>query len=140
MILALQGDEVDFLEHFSVSGGKALLDDPNVQVIAVNSATHRQLHMRTDKEPFTDKRVRQAIALSIDRNALVEGLWEGQADLGNDSPFAPALSLDRQVGARSASRTSSRRSNCSPTPAWATASRCSSTPGTASRSPTSRSS
>ena len=89
MVLALQGDEVDFVEHFSVAGGKALLDNPDVTVIAVQTATHRQLHMRTDKEPFTDKRVRQAIALSIDRNALVDGLWEGKADLGNDSPFAP---------------------------------------------------
>src|SRR5687767_8764732 len=34
MVLALQGDEVDFVEHFSVSGGRALLDDENVQVIA----------------------------------------------------------------------------------------------------------
>ena len=89
MVLALQGDEVDFVEHFSVAGGKALLDNPDVTVIAVQTATHRQLHMRTDKEPFTDKRVRQAIALSIDRNALVDGLWEGKADVGNDSPFAP---------------------------------------------------
>jgi peptide/nickel transport system substrate-binding protein len=101
MVLALQGDEVDFLEHFSVAGGKALLDDPNVQVIAIRTATHRQLHMRTDKEPFTDKRVRQAIALSIDRNALVQGLWEGQADLGNDSPFAPLYpSTDTSVPQR----------------------------------------
>ena len=89
MILALQGDEVDFVEHFSVSGGQALLNDPNVQVIAVKAATHRQLHMRTDREPFTDNRVRQAIALCIDRQALIDGLWEGQADLGNDSPFGP---------------------------------------------------
>jgi peptide/nickel transport system substrate-binding protein len=89
MILALQGDQVDFVEHFSVSGGKALLTDENVNVIAVKAATHRQLHMRTDREPFTDKRVRQAIALSIDRQALVDGLWEGQADIGNDSPFGP---------------------------------------------------
>jgi peptide/nickel transport system substrate-binding protein len=101
MIVALQGGEVDFVEHFSVSGGKALLDDPNVNVIAVKAATHRQLHMRTDKEPFTDKRVRQAIALSIDRQALVDGLWEGQADVGNDSPFAPLYpSTDTSVAQR----------------------------------------
>jgi peptide/nickel transport system substrate-binding protein len=57
--------------------------------------------MRTDMEPFTDKRVRQAIALSIDRNALVQGLWEGQADLGNDSPFAPLFpSTDTAVPQR----------------------------------------
>jgi peptide/nickel transport system substrate-binding protein len=101
MVLALQGDEVDFIEHFSVSGGKALLDDPNVQVIAIRTATHRQLHMRTDKEPFTDKRVRQAIGLSLDRNALVDGLWEGKADIGNDSPFAPLYpSTDTSVAQR----------------------------------------
>ncbi|MGH3034315.1 MAG: ABC transporter substrate-binding protein [Gaiellaceae bacterium] len=101
MVLALQGDEVDFIEHFSVSGGKAILDDPNVQVIAIRTATHRQLHMRTDKEPFTDNRVRQAIGLSIDRSALVDGLWEGKADVGNDSPFAPLYpSTDTSVAQR----------------------------------------
>jgi peptide/nickel transport system substrate-binding protein len=101
MVIALQGDEVDFVEHFSVSGGKALLSDPNVQVIAIHTATHRQVHMRTDKDPFTDKRVRQAIALSIDRAALVDGLWEGKADLGNDSPFAPVYpATDTSVAQR----------------------------------------
>ena len=101
MVLALQGDEVDFIEHFSVSGGRALLDDENVQVIAISTATHRQLHMRTDMEPFTDARVRQAIALSIDRNALVDGLWEGRAEIGNDSPFAPLYpSTDTNVTQR----------------------------------------
>jgi peptide/nickel transport system substrate-binding protein len=101
MIVALQGDEVDFVEHFSVAGGAALLDNPEVQVIAISTATHRQLHMRTDKEPFTDARVRQAIALSIDRNALVDGLWEGRAELGNDSPFAPLYpSTDTSVPQR----------------------------------------
>jgi peptide/nickel transport system substrate-binding protein len=101
MVLALQGDEVDFVEHFSVSGGRALLDDANVQVIAISTATHRQLHMRTDREPFTDARVRQAIALSIDRNALVDGLWEGRAEIGNDSPFAPLYpSTDADVPQR----------------------------------------
>jgi peptide/nickel transport system substrate-binding protein len=101
MILAIQGDEVDFVEHFSVSGGQALLTDPNVQVIAIRTATHRQMHMRTDKDPFTDKRVRQAIALTLDRPALVDGLWEGKADLGNDSPFAPLYpSTDTSVPQR----------------------------------------
>jgi peptide/nickel transport system substrate-binding protein len=101
MVVAFQGNEVDFVEHFSVAGGKALLDSPDAQVIAISTATHRELHMRTDKEPFTDKRVRQAIALSIDRNALVDGLWEGQAEVGNDSPFAPLYpSTDTSVPQR----------------------------------------
>jgi peptide/nickel transport system substrate-binding protein len=47
--------------------------------------------MRTDKEPFQDKRVRQAMGLLIDRKGLVDGLFKGQAQLGNDSPFAPVF-------------------------------------------------
>jgi peptide/nickel transport system substrate-binding protein len=101
MVNAIKGGDVDFVEHFSVSGGKALLDDPNIQVIAIRTATHRQLHMRNDKDPFTDKRVRQAIGLAMDRPALVDGLWDGKADLGNDSPFAPLYpSTDTSVPQR----------------------------------------
>ncbi|HWT25340.1 MAG TPA: ABC transporter substrate-binding protein [Solirubrobacteraceae bacterium] len=88
-VLALQSGEVDAIAQFSVSGGKALLTDPNVQTIALKASTHRQVHMRTDREPFTDKRVRQAMALLVDRRALVDGLFEGRAQLGNDSPFSP---------------------------------------------------
>jgi peptide/nickel transport system substrate-binding protein len=45
--------------------------------------------MRTDRPPFDKKEVRQAMALAIDREALVDGLLGGKADPGNDSPFAP---------------------------------------------------
>ena len=76
-------------------------------------ATHRQIHMRNDKEPFTDKRVRQAIALSSTGRRWSTGLWDGEADLGNDSPFAPRLSRPRIPTSRSGSRTSTRRSSSS---------------------------
>jgi peptide/nickel transport system substrate-binding protein len=100
-VLALQGGEIDVLTNFSIAGGKALLTDPNVTVIEVRASQHRQIHMRTDKEPFNDKRVRQAIALLFDRQALVDGLFEGKADLGNDSPFAPVFpSTDTSVAQR----------------------------------------
>jgi peptide/nickel transport system substrate-binding protein len=100
-VLALQGDEVDVLSNFSIAGGKALLTDPNVTVIEVRASQHRQIHMRNDKEPFTDKRVRQAMALLFNRQALVDGLFEGKADLGNDSPFAPVFpSTDASVAQR----------------------------------------
>ena len=46
--------------------------------------------MRVDlKNPLKDKRVRQAIALTLDRPAIVKTLFNDLADLGNDSPFAP---------------------------------------------------
>ena len=88
-ILGIQGGEVDVLAQFSPVTGKALLTDPNIEVIELRAAQHRQLHMRTDKEPFNDKRVRQAVALLINRDNIVKGLLEEKSDYGNDSPFAP---------------------------------------------------
>jgi peptide/nickel transport system substrate-binding protein len=55
----------------------------------VKAAQHRQIHMRADQEPFADKRVRQAMALLLDRPAIIQGFFQGKADLGNDHPFAP---------------------------------------------------
>jgi peptide/nickel transport system substrate-binding protein len=100
-IVALQSGEVDALSHFSATGGRALLTDPNIQVIAAKSSVHRQMHMRTDKEPFKDKNVRQALALVVDRKGLVDGLFKGKAQLGNDSPFSPVFPYtDKSVAQR----------------------------------------
>jgi peptide/nickel transport system substrate-binding protein len=89
-ILAIQGGEVDILSQFQiVAGGEALLNDPNIVVTEVKAAQHRQIHMRADQEPFTDKRVRQAMALLLDRPTIIQGFFQGKADLGNDHPFAP---------------------------------------------------
>jgi len=100
-ILAIQGQEIDLLAQFSAVNGKALLTDPNVNVLELRASQHRQLHMRTDKEPFNDKRVRQAVALLINRDNVVKGLLEEKADYGNDSPFAPVYpSTDKSVAQR----------------------------------------
>ena len=100
-LLAMQGGEIDLLAQFSAINGKALLTDPNIQVIELRAAQHRLVHMRTDQEPFNDKRVRQAVALLLNRDNIVEGLLEGKADYGNDSPFAPVYpSTDKTVPQR----------------------------------------
>ncbi|CAN5777391.1 ABC transporter substrate-binding protein [soil metagenome] len=88
-ILALQGKDVDAISQISYTGGRALFEDSGINVINVPSAFHREISMRVDKDPFTDKRVRQAFALLLDRPAEIKSLIGGKAVLGNDSPFAP---------------------------------------------------
>ena len=110
-VLALQGNQLDVIQQVSVSGAQAILDDPAYAIIALQSAAHRQLSMRTDKKPFDDAKVRQAIALVIDRQAIVDGLFQGKSDLGNDSPFAPVFAADRHVGRPARPRTSTRPSS-----------------------------
>ncbi len=90
-VLAMQGGQLDALLHTQVQGSQALLVDPNLNVVNLKSAAHEQLHMRTDMGPFADKRVRRALALCLDREHLVTGLFRGMAAAGNDSPFAPAF-------------------------------------------------
>jgi len=90
-ILALQAGEVDLLDALPLDISQVMLANPDITVLRVASTAHRQLHMRCDTAPFTDKRVRQAMALCIDRTKLVDGLCRGMAAAGNDSPFAPAF-------------------------------------------------
>ena len=91
-ILALTSGTLDVVGQFSVSGGEQLLaPGAPYNIVRLRSSAHRELSMRADKAPFTDPRVRQAIALTIDRPAIVQALFKGYADLGNDSPFAPVF-------------------------------------------------
>ena len=89
-ILALTSGSIDVVGQFSVSGGEQLLNG-GYNVIKLRSAAHRELSMRCDQSPFTDPRVRQAIALTLNRPAIIQALFKGYADIGNDSPFAPVF-------------------------------------------------
>lgn len=88
-ILALQGGQVDVINVLPVLQSVGIANDPNIEIIGLPAASHTQLHMRCDTDPFRDPRVRRAVALSIDREKLVAGLMKGRAHVGNDSPFAP---------------------------------------------------
>ena len=89
-ILALTGGTIDVVGQFSVTGAQELLTG-SYNIIKLKSSAHRQLSMRCDQAPFTDPRVRQAIALTLNRPAIVQALFKGFADVGNDSPFAPVF-------------------------------------------------
>ena len=82
------------------SGGEQLLSG-GYNIIKLKSSAHRELSMRNDVAPFTDARVRQAIALTLNRPQIVQALFKGFADVGNDSPFAPVFpSTDTSVAQR----------------------------------------
>ncbi len=88
MVTAYQGDQVDAIVQFDVLSGAGLFDDPNFSIIATQAALHRQIWMRTDTGQFADKRVRQALAYTFDRPALVQQLFKGRADVANDHVIA----------------------------------------------------
>ena len=100
LVLALTSGTIDVVGQFSVAGGPQLLNG-QYTVSKLKSSAHRELSMRNDQAPFTDPRVRKAIALTLDRPAIVKSLFNNYADLGNDNPFAPVFpSTDTSVPQR----------------------------------------
>ncbi len=89
MVTAYQGGQVDAIVQFDVLSGAPLFDDPNTNVISTQTALHRQIWMRTDTGQFADKRVRQALAFTFNRQAMIDQLFKGRAQLGNDHVIAP---------------------------------------------------
>jgi peptide/nickel transport system substrate-binding protein len=61
-----------------------------VQALRVPSGQFCNVNMGCDQKPFNDVRVRQALALCVDRPAMVDLVAEGYGTPGNDSPLNPA--------------------------------------------------
>ena len=94
--MAMQASDIDIYPVVPLKGGEPILENPNFTILRHASADYRSIHMRVDKPPFTDKRVRQAVAYCIDREALVKSLFNGGADIANDHSFAPVY-VDTQL-------------------------------------------
>jgi peptide/nickel transport system substrate-binding protein len=108
MVAALQAGSIDCIDQFSVASSPQLLGG-SYNVTSIKAATHRELSMRNDVGPFKNKLVRQAVAYTLDRPALVQALFKGQAVVGNDSPFAPNYrSTDTSVPQRAKNLTKAK--------------------------------
>lgn len=99
-VTALQSGQIDLAVQVSYQGAQQL-ERANMNVIPLRTATHRYLHMNVKKKPFSDVRVRQAIALALNRPQIVQGLWGKFAEVGNDSPMWPGYAFtDKSVPQR----------------------------------------
>jgi peptide/nickel transport system substrate-binding protein len=100
IINALLGGQLDLLNGIVFSNSRALFNKSNIQIFKAKGATHREIPMRVDVGVTKDKRVRQAIALTLNRPQIVKNLFNGLADVGNDSPFAPVYPSSVKVAQR----------------------------------------
>lgn len=97
MALALQGGQVDALPVLASSAVLAISANPEFEVLSARSSAYNSIRMQVGTSPFDDKRVRQSLAYSIDRQAIVNTIYGGAADLGNDHVFAPAFQQSAPV-------------------------------------------
>jgi peptide/nickel transport system substrate-binding protein len=98
-VTALQSGQIDLAHQISYQGAQQLQGHANV--IPLQTANHRYLNMNVHKKPFSDVRVRQAIALALDRPQIASGLWGKYAQVGDDSPMWPGYAFtDKTVPQR----------------------------------------
>jgi peptide/nickel transport system substrate-binding protein len=91
MVTAIQGQAVDAIVQFSVIGGDALLNSPDFTVLEIEATTHRQIWMGCTEGQFVEKAARQALALTFDREQMINTLFQGRAVVANDHVFAPFM-------------------------------------------------
>ena len=95
VVLAMQAGAIDVYPNFPYQGSQALFSNSNITILKNPSSSYREFHMRVDQKPFNDKRVRQAVAWSLNRPALIQGLLHGFGQLGNDHAYAPVYPLSK---------------------------------------------
>lgn len=74
--------------------------NPDIKTLTVGTSGHDGVFMRVDEEPYGDKRVRQAMALCMNRPDLLASVWLGMGELGNDNVFAPVFPVSPQLEQR----------------------------------------
>lgn len=88
--LALQAGQIDVLLQAGPTAAELFADSADYDVLSFPTGTWIGLSMRTDMPPFDDVRVRQAIRLVVDRQAMVDLILKGAGTVSCDTPVDPS--------------------------------------------------
>jgi peptide/nickel transport system substrate-binding protein len=92
MVNAFQADQIDLVNDMPATAIETISSDPNLKFLNSAGGGWLTISMAVDQEPFTDKRVRQAMRLIVDRDAFVEQVTAGYGRVANDL-FSPLDSV-----------------------------------------------
>ena len=84
---ALKTGQVDATNRVSQRTAHLLDKAPGVSVAKIVGTKHYTVPMLTNTPPFDNVKVRQALRLAVDREALLKTVLGGHGDLGNDLPI-----------------------------------------------------
>jgi peptide/nickel transport system substrate-binding protein len=87
---ALLGGQIDVSPLFPANYARQQQSSGQVNVLSSSSAQAYAFSFRIDEAPFDDVRVRQAMKLLTDRQALIDGVFPGYGQIGNDVFGSPS--------------------------------------------------
>lgn len=96
--LATQAGQVDLLFDATPTQAELFAGSPDFTTLTFPSGRWMGLVMRTDTPPFDDVRVRKALRLAADQQAMIDLVLNGEGTLACDTPVAPtdAYRLNRE--------------------------------------------
>lgn len=97
---ALIAGDTDLMVAAQASEFGRLSSARGVATMRVPSGQFLNVNMACDQKPFSDVRVRQALALTVDREAMVQFIADGLGTPGNDTPINPAYQFYRELPLR----------------------------------------
>jgi peptide/nickel transport system substrate-binding protein len=89
-VSALIAGDTDLMANAQPAQFGRLKTAKGVAALRVPSGQFLNVNMACDAKPFDDMRVRQALALTVDRTAMVGFVAEGYGTPGDDTPLSPA--------------------------------------------------
>ncbi|TPN85645.1 ABC transporter substrate-binding protein [Mesorhizobium sp. CU2] len=95
-INALQSGQINMADFVSFPLIRVLAADQNLQINRSETVSFIPLNMRVDQKPYQDVRVREALKLLVDREAMVKGAYLGEGRIANDlyAPLDPLFNAD----------------------------------------------
>jgi peptide/nickel transport system substrate-binding protein len=76
--------QADIVHELSYVQAKTQRSNPQLTIHPSPVGTFHAFNMLTDRPPFNDRRVREALKLSVDRRKIVDSVFLGYGELGND--------------------------------------------------------
>lgn len=81
---ALLAGQVEYAHELNPTTARAHEGRGQIEIVRLRNSAMQAFCMKTDRPPFDDRRVREALFLIADREELVDGALSGAGEAGND--------------------------------------------------------
>jgi peptide/nickel transport system substrate-binding protein len=89
-VAALQSGDLNYVPGLSAELATTVSGDSKLKLLKNLSNMHFVIHMRSDQgHVASDNRIRQALKLATDHQAMIDAVRPGLAIVGNDTPVGP---------------------------------------------------
>jgi peptide/nickel transport system substrate-binding protein len=96
-IIALQNGEVDVILGIPTVQATTIENDPNCDLVQIPDVMMKYFTFNVEKPPFDDVRVRTAIAHAVNKQNIIDGVFEGKGQVWNSVVNVGQFGLDETI-------------------------------------------